>query len=1209
MSAGERARPPTIDRFRFDALIGSGAFGDVYRAHDKLHGAPVAVKVLRRASAQQLRRLKREFRSLADVAHPNLVRLYELLADGDECCLVMELIDGVDLAAWVSGSRTPPANDAPVDLERARAALRQVADGLAALHASGNLHCDMKPSNVLVTREGRAVVLDFGFMRELQPVASQSIDDGLGTIAYMSPEQSYGLPLTEASDWYSFGVMLFEVLTGRLPFTGNAFHVLHLKTQEDAPDPAALRPDAPADLVDLCRRLLARPAALRPDAAAVLRALGGAPPAASAPAPVAAVSALVGRDRELAALGEAAHHALDGRPRLVAIHGQSGIGKTTLLHQHLDALSRSGAFLVLRGRCYEFESVPFKALDGVVDALVRRLQSTEPARVEAALRRGATSLTQLFPAFAALPACAARDSRAAAPADPWELRRRAAADLCALLSELGGARQVVLAIDDLHWADVDSAELIKDILRQSSERPVHLVVCYRSEGRERSACVRALFEARLPVEVCELEVRPLTASAAEALAASLVARGDGERAARIARESGGNPFFLQELTRHVGDVSELAGLTLEELVRARVERLAPATQRLARAIALASGAVPTAIALLAAQIDDGHAALAALRAAHLVRSLGAGVELLAPYHDKVREVVAASLTDDEARRLHAALADAWETHPAPEHETLLVHRRAAGDDLRAAHHAEVAAGRAAAALAFDHAATLYRLALTLGAASDAGRRQLHDGLGRALIGAGRGREAAQALLAAADGAAPFEGLARRRLAAEQLLCAGYIDEGLAVARGLLDAVGLALPSSATGALASLMYHRARVRVRGIAFTERRADACDPDGLARIDTGWSVAMGLAVIDVVRAASLQSAGLRLALDAGEPYRVARALAMEAAFSAAEGLSSRARTASLVEASRGLARRIAHPHALALCEVTAGLAAWCEGRWGDARETMERALHLLDAGCTGATWERNTATIFLLDALSYLGDWRELRARAPRMLADAQDRGDLYSATLSHIRFECIEGMADDDPDRALAGLERVRRWSRAGFHSIHLIELHERTEIALYRGDGRRAHDDLTARWGALEASLLLEVQACRVQMLFLRGRAALAASRAPGSAARALVRSASADAARIARERTAWGDAFAALLRAGVAAHGGSSDTVAAALDGAARALDATSMRLHAGAARRQLGQLRGGAEGRALVAEVDAAMAAQGIRNPSRIAAMLAPVL
>jgi len=98
MSAGERARPPTIDRFRFDALIGSGAFGDVYRAHDKLHGAPVAVKVLRRAAAQQLRRLKREFRSLADVAHPNLVRLYELLADGDECCLVMELIDGVDLA-------------------------------------------------------------------------------------------------------------------------------------------------------------------------------------------------------------------------------------------------------------------------------------------------------------------------------------------------------------------------------------------------------------------------------------------------------------------------------------------------------------------------------------------------------------------------------------------------------------------------------------------------------------------------------------------------------------------------------------------------------------------------------------------------------------------------------------------------------------------------------------------------------------------------------------------------------------------------------------------------------------------------------------------------------------------------------------------------------------------------------------------------------
>ncbi|MDP3219364.1 MAG: serine/threonine-protein kinase, partial [Deltaproteobacteria bacterium] len=283
------------DRFEFSARLGSGGFGDVYRAHDGLRGEDVAVKILRHIGPLHLRMLKREFRSLADVVHPNLVSLHELISDGAHWCITMEFVDGVDLLTEVHGARdteddaalwTPTVEDpsarsvtdvrrravpAPLllDVDKVRSVFRQIAEAIAALHAAGKLHRDIKPSNILVTSSGRAVVLDFGLVMELTSGAADD-NDGLGTVAYMSPEQAQYLPLDAASDWYSFGVTLFEALTGGLPFDGTPSVVLSKKSTLDAPDPAALSPDVPRDLTELCARLLARDPAARPDGAAVL---------------------------------------------------------------------------------------------------------------------------------------------------------------------------------------------------------------------------------------------------------------------------------------------------------------------------------------------------------------------------------------------------------------------------------------------------------------------------------------------------------------------------------------------------------------------------------------------------------------------------------------------------------------------------------------------------------------------------------------------------------------------------------------------------------------------------------------------------------------------------------------------------------------------------------------------------------------------------
>jgi serine/threonine protein kinase len=290
------------ERFRLIRLLGQGGMGVVYEAEDGELGLRVALKLLPGLQPDLLRRFKKEFRAAANIRHPNVVRFGDLFSDGERWFFTMELVQGVDLFSNVRGLpgsapgsmrvlpdpddetvRTPrpaappkePENKGVLNQPGVRERFSQLAQGLAAIHAAGQIHRDIKPSNVLVTRDGRVVILDFGLATDGE-VRTTFI--GAGTPAYMAPEQSSSEPVSPAADWYSFGVMLYEALTGVLPFAGQPYEILYRKQRENAAPIRQLVPEVDPELAELCEALLARAPDKRPDSCAILKALG-APPA------------------------------------------------------------------------------------------------------------------------------------------------------------------------------------------------------------------------------------------------------------------------------------------------------------------------------------------------------------------------------------------------------------------------------------------------------------------------------------------------------------------------------------------------------------------------------------------------------------------------------------------------------------------------------------------------------------------------------------------------------------------------------------------------------------------------------------------------------------------------------------------------------------------------------------------------------------------
>ena len=1260
---GDKQQFRGTDRFELLRKLGEGGMGVVFEAHDHERDMRVALKTVRGLDATRLYRFKREFRALADMSHPNIINLYELVSHKSHWFFTMEIVRAVDFITWVrpEGWREPrpaggyvrvqarlldspidatadtamtttPASDTQpeahpepseqlpevstarckfaemVDEQRLRDGLGQLASALHAVHLAGLVHRDLKPSNVRVSAEGRVVLMDFGIVAEM---ADTGVEDRStsGTPAFMAPEQVVGDKITPAADWYALGVVLFKALSGVYPFSGPGSTVLLAKQDLDAPPIDGLVSGVPEDLSALCDALLRRKAIDRPSSEHILGVLGVSVEAAVSSTDTPAGGAFVGRADELAVLHDALNQSR--RPQLACalVVGRSGMGKSTLVRRFVHELdSDMGAqrALILRGRCYERETVPYKAFDAVMDNLARALLTLPEPRRRILLPKHFEHLLRLFPVLRR----AAR-GRSSGPSDPTcspeELRYRAFGALRELLGRMADAVPLVLYVDDLQWADRDSLDLLQSLAAPVGAPPMLFIGTVRAESLSGQTPLEELMAVIAKQHYLRrIEVGALGSEEQQRLVRTML--GPLAKSTLLEQsmwgEADGNPLLLGELVRHVqehgGELPAVQGATLEGVLYRRMSHLPSPARALLQMVVVFGVHTPLWVLGDAAGLDsdERERALSVLRAASMVRLTRHGTEpWVTGYHDRVRETLVARMSPEQSREAHlraAAVLERWEDAGA---DRLAQHWLAAGEPIEAFSYLVRAAEAAANKLAFDQAAEQYASALELHEVAAEQREALLPARADALAHAGRHFEAAEAYEQAA---VPASGLLRFELSrrvAENLIKSGRIERGLDSLRRVLAEQGIDISPTRRRARWSLVAQRAKLMIRGMGFKPRAESEVAARDLARLDALHSVASTVAMIDHIRGGVLQTKHLLLALRLGEPRRIHRALAAEAIFASSAGMLKRAeKICRRIEAAQP---GLADPYLKGSLWMAKGATAFWGSQFAEAAEAFSRAEQVAASDLVGAEWERITSRFFYCMARINMGSFADAADAVGRFVEDAERRQDAYALNLFKTQPMVYRLLRLDQDSEALSVLEgALAGWPDEPFMA-HYFERIARVVVHLYRGDTDRAHQLLVQAAPMFRENMLGQVPLVMLEYHMYHGRAAVAeGARKPARAAMRFLR----------RYGNELGRALWAGLQATAASlEGASSDAVAALLEIVIESGEQAQTPHLVAAARYRLGQLRGGGEGDALCQQAIDWAKQEGFVAPERYLRSLLP--
>lgn len=994
-------------RFLLLSPLGSGGQGAVFRAFDQDTGELLALKVLHTGGAEAHPALKREFRALEGIRHPGLVRLYELFIDGEAAWYTMELLEGEPLIEHL---------DSPDRARRLGGVLQQLCGALQALHAAGRVHRDVKPANIRLTEDRRAVLIDPGLVVgfvDRSGVDPRALSPAAGTPRWQAPEQAAGGALSPAVDVYALG-QLWQALG----------------------EPEAA--DLPARLSDCLRRARAFEARDRCSLAELSLALDawlGAQPTGEVAHPI----ELLGAEPLLSALDGALAAWSAQEPALLGLVGAPGSGKTGLLSAWARTAHRADR-LCLVIPCDPTESIPFQALDRLIDRLAGALRAgdlhSEALHPEALAPDDARALTQLFPVLQGALGDEPRPSRAL---DPARARGRAVTALGGLLHGYLSSRRVVLILDDAQWLDADSHSLLTELTRPPSALPLLLVLGVPSEG-----IAGELFPALRPTL---LHLHPLSPEASLLL---LRQRGVGEDLIPgVLSAAAGNPHLLSTLAS-LG-VGGLAGW-----IAAAEARHGTLALDLLRTFALAGApldpaglldVLPTAGPTLRALRSQGLLRESPLPTARGARTIG-----LTLGHEALAAVLLSELTAVERLALHARIAHGLVRTEDARIDLLVHHTDAAGDRERALQLAEAAAAQAWQAQEARQAYRFYRLVESLDPAWRAAAIQRRIAEVAASLGQAEAAAAAWDRVLAALPLDPDHQELRvlaRTGRVEQLFRWGDAAAGRQALEGLLQELGHRLPR---GRL-SLALHTAWGRLRRLWSGMRwRADERSAPASA-LRALWVATLSRSFRDLLEEEYIGLLYVDEALRGAPPWALARALAWEAGARERNPLARLTGAPDrLLDTARRMGDEALGPYERGVIENYEVVLQFSRGNQEACRRAGERALSAYREAVESTYWGEFNVAVMANGALWYAGHIRALRAftHEHRIIERAHDLAGLWDDGhwWTALRMALLEG----ELGAAQTLLDACEaRWARLGPSLGAWSRGLARAELAVAKGD--------------------------------------------------------------------------------------------------------------------------------------------------------------
>ncbi|HEX4453981.1 MAG TPA: protein kinase [Kofleriaceae bacterium] len=1078
------------DRYHLVRELGRGGMGVVYLGRDLQRDMDVAIKFRGITHHAATLWLKREFRAVATLRHPNLVELYELVAHEASCYFTMEFLRGVDPRRYVekapanlddvrppsehstqsavpvqdARTETPasltgpggPASARPVpdvDFAKVHAVVLQLAEGLAFLHANGVIHRDVKPSNAIVTSTG-VKLLDFGLALERRRADTELEREArvVGTAAYLAPEYVEQLVVSPAMDVYALGVVAYELVTGNPPFGGTMHVLARLAKRAVMPRASSVNAAVPAELDEAIAAMLEGDPHKRPTALEIAERLTGE---LSQPRAIRRAPRFVGREREVAALTARID---DPEPagRFVLVTGPSGVGKSALVDTVVGGIRRDDAAHLIswRGRCHERERVPYRAFDFVIDDVATEL-AYNPQLAAAIEHAGA--LSRVFPTLGAIAEAAGalqsppvedlRVERERARLALIDLFRHVSAMPRTTSSDVLGSR-IVLVIDDLQWADDDSLELLA-LLVERIARPLTIVATWTT-GTDLPDVPAALLE-RLAGAVERIDLAPMTTRSLEELIADLAPQASLAHLRDAAELAAGSPYLAELIGRELA-ADDSRGSQSNRSVsaeRRRLDRLTAAERAIAELASLASGAATFEQLRTLASVPslELHSALRGLEDERVVRRAPSptGDSVFVFYHQRLRDAAAAAIEPVTRKAIHRRYAELFERDQSAPAQ-LAYHWSEAGEPTHAARAAITAAEAARAQLAWALAADWYARALDLGGDDPDLRARRAD----ALFLGGK--------LAAA--AAEFERLGGDRYlvrAGESYIKLGEIARGLELLDGVLVRRGAARAKALTSGRGLFARERARTastaRAIGVAArllvpTSLRSRHKPTDEIVT-QAYRVIASFLSTPFPIESFEYVVRGIDIAALAGDRAAHALGMAMLAAY-LATGSLGRFGDRAIASAQR-LAIESGEPYPRMVAAGVGGIVAMLRGSWSQMRDAHEEGWQICTRIGMERSWEASFLHMYWALGELYAGDPQRALAILNE-LGDASD--DLISrALVGSYRGRALAMLGDLPKARALAAELARSPAARLGVAAIHRQVF--AAELALAEHDWPRA----------------------------------------------------------------------------------------------------------------------------------------------------------